>query len=264
MKKQLSREAFENLCAKERAGLCTAGELAALEPYRVKRAVFLAAGFGSRMRPITLNTPKPLVRVHGKRLIDGLIDAVLAAGIEEIIVVCGYLAEEFIVLKEKYPMIRLIENPLYAETNNISSAVAVKELLAGAYLCEADWLLRNPAVFRKYEYETHALGYPQEHCEDWCFTVEDGRILSHHKGGEGCWMQIGISFWDEEDGTRLGRQLQEVFESLPGGRDLFWEKVPLELKRDDYRVGIRECSPEDVVEIDSFAELQALDEAYLL
>ena len=42
----------------------------ALEPYRAKRAVFIAAGFGSRMVPITLNTPKPLVRVHGKRIID--------------------------------------------------------------------------------------------------------------------------------------------------------------------------------------------------
>ena len=52
-----------------------------LEPYRVKRAVFLAAGFGSRMVPITLNTPKPLVKVNGKRMIDTLLDAVIAAGI---------------------------------------------------------------------------------------------------------------------------------------------------------------------------------------
>ena len=37
-----------------------------LEPYRVKKAVFMAAGFGSRMVPVTLNTPKPLILVHGK------------------------------------------------------------------------------------------------------------------------------------------------------------------------------------------------------
>ena len=57
---------------------------AALEPYRVKRAIFIAAGFGSRLVPITLNTPKPLVRVKGVRMIDTLLDAVVAAGIEEI------------------------------------------------------------------------------------------------------------------------------------------------------------------------------------
>lgn len=69
-------------------GLSPTG-LQALEPYRVKRAVFIAAGFGSRMVPITLNTPKPLVRVKGVRIIETLLDAVLAAGIDEIYVVRG-------------------------------------------------------------------------------------------------------------------------------------------------------------------------------
>ena len=85
----------------------------ALEPYRAKRAVFIAAGFGSRMVPITLNTPKPLVRVNGKRIIDTLIDACLAAGIEEIYIARGYLAEQFDQLLLKYPMIRedFVETP---------------------------------------------------------------------------------------------------------------------------------------------------------
>ena len=86
-------------------GLITEKGIVSLEPYRVKRAVIIAAGFGSRMVPITLNTPKPLVRVHGKRIIDGLLDAVVAAGIEEIVLVRGYLAEQFDQLLYKYPMI---------------------------------------------------------------------------------------------------------------------------------------------------------------
>ena len=72
-------------------GMITDEGLAALEPYRVKRAVLIAAGFGSRMVPITLNTPKPLVRVNGKRIIDSLLDAIYAAGIEEVYIVRGYL-----------------------------------------------------------------------------------------------------------------------------------------------------------------------------
>lgn len=55
----------------------------------------MAAGFGSRMLPITVNTPKPMVRVNGIRIIDTLIDALLKAHIEEIYIVRGYLAEEF-------------------------------------------------------------------------------------------------------------------------------------------------------------------------
>ena len=111
-------------------GRITEAGLAALEPFRVRRAIFLAAGFGSRMVPITFNTPKPLVRVRGRRLIDGLIDACLAADIEEIYIVRGYLAEQFDQLLYKYPMIKFIDNPLYNEANNISSAAAVKDLIS--------------------------------------------------------------------------------------------------------------------------------------
>ena len=76
------------------AGEITPSGVAALEPYRAKRAIFIAAGFGSRMVPITFNTPKPLVRVHGQRIIDGLIDACLEAGINEFYIVRGFLAEQ--------------------------------------------------------------------------------------------------------------------------------------------------------------------------
>ena len=114
---------------------------ATLEPYRVKRAVFIAAGFGSRLVPITLNTPKPLVRVNGVRMIDTLLDAVVKAGIEEIVIVRGYLGEQFDQLLYKYPNIRFIENPLYNEANNISSALLARDLLKNAYVLEADLFL---------------------------------------------------------------------------------------------------------------------------
>ena len=133
-------------------GTITPKGLEALEPYRVKRAVFIAAGFGTRLVPITLNTPKPLVRVNGTRIIDTLLDAIVAAGIEEIVIVRGYLAEQFDQLLYKYPNIRFIENPIYNEANNISSAICAKDLLGGAYVLEADLLLYNPALIQKYQY----------------------------------------------------------------------------------------------------------------
>ena len=78
--------------------LITEYGLKLLEPYRVKRAIFLAAGFGSRMVPITLNTPKPLVLVNGKKLIETLLDACVKAEIDEIIIVTGYLSDQFDIL----------------------------------------------------------------------------------------------------------------------------------------------------------------------
>ena len=75
-------------------GRITKTGLDALEP-RVKKAVIVAAGFGTRMVPLTFNTPKPLIRVRGERIIDSQIDACLNAGIDEIYIVRGYLAEQF-------------------------------------------------------------------------------------------------------------------------------------------------------------------------
>ena len=65
MQNTLSKEQFELLIQKESL---SEEETMLLEPYRAKRAIFIAAGFGSRLVPITINTPKPLVRVNGKRI----------------------------------------------------------------------------------------------------------------------------------------------------------------------------------------------------
>lgn len=242
-------------------GQPTPAGAAALEPYRVKRAVFLAAGFGSRLAPITLNTPKPLVRVHGRRIIDTLLDACLAAGIEEIYIVRGYLAEQFDQLLYQYPMIRFLENPVYNETNNISSALCARHLFSNAYVLEADLVLSNPRLIRPYQYASNFLAIPKERTDDWCFEAEDGIITEEKIGGEHCWQMVGISYWDGADGEKLSRDLQEVYEQ-PGGRERYWEQVPLVFRRENYRVAVRPCRDGDVTEIDTYRELKAFDKSY--
>ena len=112
--------------------ILTVHGIKALEPYRVKRAVFLAAGFGSRMIPLTFNTPKPLIKVHGKSMIEYLLEACVRSEINELYVVTGYLGEYFEVLKHKYPNIKFIYNELYNEANNISSALVARDYLENA------------------------------------------------------------------------------------------------------------------------------------
>lgn len=233
----------------------------ALEPYRVKRAVFIAAGFGSRMIPITFNTPKPLVRVHGKRIIDTLLDAVVAAGIPEIIIVRGYLAEQFDQLLYKYPMIKFIENPAYNDANNISSAMCARYLLSNAYVFEADLLLHNPALVKKYHYCSNFMGIPVERTDDWCFTTKDRIIKRQVVGGTNCYQEVGISYWDAEDGAKLAEHIRLTYE-MPGGKERYWDQVPFVFFPNEYQVEIRPCSAEDIVEIDSFKELKAIDKIY--
>lgn len=239
---------------------------AALEPYRAKRAVFFAAGFGSRMLPITINTPKPLVRVHGVRIIDRLLDAVVNAGIDEIYVVRGYLKEEFDQLLSKYPSIKFIDNPIYDSTNNISSALQAKDCFQNAYVFESDLFLTNTKLITKYQYRTNYLAIPVDSTPDWCFDVDEAGKITHIGKGKdsACWQMVGASYWSAEDGRRLADDIPDVFSWGGECRQIFWDDVALDRKPENYSVFIRECRSDDVVEIDSFAELQEVDPAYRL
>ncbi len=245
-----------------KGGRIAAAGLNALEPYRVKRAVFVAAGFGSRLVPITLNTPKPLVRVHGQRIIDSLLDAVEAAGIDEVYVVRGYYGEQFDQLLYKYPGIKFLENPMYNEANNISSLMVAKYLLSNAYVIESDLLLSNPELIAKYQYHSNYLGIRMDRSDDWCFKVKKGVITDIMVGGEDCWQMVGISYWSEEDGRKLACDIPETF-NMPGGKERYWDEVALRYFPQHYEVHIRECAQDDIVEIDTFKELQALDSVYV-
>ncbi len=236
---------------------------AALEPYRVKRLIFLAAGIGHRLLPITINTPKPLIRVRGTRIIDTAIDAALAIGIEEIYIVRGYLSEQFDQLLKKYPQVQLIDNPAYNETNNISSAMLVRHLLQNAYVMEADLLINNPSIFSKYHYTSSCLGVPVEKTDDWCVISKNGVATELLQGGTDCHHLFSIYYWTAEDGARLPEHIEKVYNS-PGGKERFWDLTPLRYFEKDYHVEIVECKMEDINEIDSLRDLRAVDPMYAM
>lgn len=232
-----------------------------LEPYRVKKAIFMAAGFGSRMVPVTLNTPKPLIKVHGKRIIETLLDAVLDAGITDITIVRGYLGEQFELLLKKYPMIKFVENPIYNEANNISSAYVVRDMLANAYVLESDLLLYNRDIIRKYEYTTNYLGMPVNVTDDWCFETKKGYITKIRVGGENVHHMFGISYWSKEDAEKLECDIEKVFRS-PGGKERYWDEVALKECIKNYKVWVRPVEKGDIVEIDTYNELKQIDSIY--
>ena len=70
--------------------------------HTVKRAIIMAAGKGSRLQPITLTTPKPLIPVNGVRMIDSIIGALHKNSIYEIYIVVGHLKEQFYDLAQQY------------------------------------------------------------------------------------------------------------------------------------------------------------------
>ena len=232
-----------------------------LEPYKVRKAIIIAAGFGSRMVPVTLDTPKPLVKVNGVRIIDTLIDALLAQDISNITVVVGYKKEKFQELLEKYPTLKFIENPIYNESNNISSVYYARDIIDRCYICEADLVIANPKVITKYQYTSNYLGAYVTETDDWCFFKKGNYIKHVAIGGENCWHMIGISYWSEEDSKKLREDIVKVFNSR-GGKEKYWDNVPLTVCKKDFKIEVRDCPKSDVTEIDNFSELCILDPSY--
>ena len=245
-----------------REGMLSAAGLEALEPYRVKRAVLIAAGFGSRLVPITLNTPKPLIRVQGQRIIDSLLDAVFAAGIEEVYVVRGYLAEQFDQLLYSTPR-EVHREPFLQRGEQHLFGCGGEGSAAERYVFESDLLLYNPKLITKYQYSSNYLGVPVPVTDDWCFQTRRGVITGLTVGGTDCHHMFGISYWTEEDGRKLADDVPATF-AMPGGKERYWDEVALRYFARNYEVSVRECTFDDVIEIDTYRELQQLDKSYVV
>lgn len=230
--------------------------------HMANRAVIMAAGIGKRMRPLTLDVPKPLVKVNGVRMIDTVIKALHQNGIYEIYVVIGHLKEQFYEWSKEWDGVELIENPYYDTCNNISSLYAAREHLGGCIILDGDQLIYNSSVL-----DPHFTlsGYNSVWCEgetdEWMMDVEDGVIQSCSRtGGAHGWQLYSISRWTAEDGEKLRKHLEFEFER--GNRDIYWDDVVMFCHFKDYTLGIKEMQKGDIIEIDDLAQLVTIDHSY--
>ena len=74
---------------------------------------------------------------------------------------------------------------------------------------------------------------------------------------------LGISYWTETDGIKLAACLEKAYR-MPGGKERYWDSVPLTIFADEFRLGIRKCSFDDFDEIDTINELKKIDNVYAL
>lgn len=229
-------------------------------------AILMAAGLGSRMAPLTQKTPKPLVKVFGKSMIETIIDGINTRGVKHIYVVVGHLKEQFKFLEEKYENLTLVENKEYLTVNNISSIKAVADFMGkyNCFICEADLYVSDPSIFlADIKHSCYYGKMVKGHSDDWVFDQDfNGRITRVGKYGDDKYNMTGVAYFFKKDAKRIAKAIKDAY-NYPGKYEtLFWDDIVNQnLRKLDLTV--HPVNHDQIVEIDSVKELEAIDPDYL-
>lgn len=237
----------------------TPGGLEYMEPARVKNAIILAAGFGSRCVPLTYETPKGLLAVKGTPMLERQIEQLLDKGIRDITIVVGYMKESFDYLIDRYG-VSLIYNPDYAVMNNYASLYHAAHLLDNSYVLVADnWMEEN--IFNAYEGESwYSCLYFAGETHEWCVrTQASGRIRRIEIGGADSLALVGPAYFSREF-SEVFRGLLRDYYGQARASDFYWEHL---LKENLNLLPIY-CNEQtgNVHEFENLEELRAYDDSY--
>lgn len=232
------------------------------EPLRpVDNAIILAAGLGSRFVPLTYETPKGLLEVHGQPMLEHQIEQLIEAGITEIIVVVGYMKEAFEYLIDKYG-VKLVFNPDYATKNNLWSLRCAAEYLKNSYVLVADnWIERS--IFNAEESSSwfSCLKFDGD-TDEWCIETDDaGWIEKIEIGGAGSLAIVGPAFFNEGFSVRF-RELMGEYAKRPEADGYYWEHI-LKEHIDELPMRVNEQTG-NVHEFECLEELRAYDVSYVV
>ena len=229
---------------------------------RITKAIIVAAGEGSRLRPVTLKTPKPLIRVNGTRMIDTEIAALKNNGIHEIYIVAGYKSEIFQDAYRDDPDVTVVVNPNYREGNNITSLYVVRQYLPGSFVLEGDLNILNDSILDPVISKSGYCANWMKDTPEWALELTDGSITDCSiEGGHDSFRLWGISMWTTDDGLKLSELIRKQIEDI-GDWSIYWDEIPLFSCKKEFDLGIREIGDHDVIEIDTYEELVRIDSVY--
>lgn len=235
--------------------------------YTIETALLMAAGKGTRIRPISAEIPKPLIPINGIPIIESLIKAVQLAGIKEIIITVGYKKEKYYYLANKYDGITFIENKEFESKNTISSFYAAKDALydRNCIISESDIYVFDPNIVkRSVDLSRYYIREVAPQNYEWGFQLENREkikkivrpqpnvYLDHH--------MYGFAYWLKDDLNQIIAEVDRTYTS-PGHEDLAYDEVVNSLYG-NLDVGVLRVGPGQLHEIDNLKDLVMVDPAY--
>lgn len=238
-----------------------------------RRAIILAAGFGMRMVPINLETPKAFLEVAGEPLIERQIRQLHEAGVHEIYVVVGFMKEKFEYLIDEFG-VKLVVNRDYAFRNNLYSLALVAKHLSDAYIIPCDiWCAKNP--FSAHELYSWYMVSDREDSESDVRVNRKMELVAAERPAGGRAVignaMIGIAYLQEETARIVRERITELCRDREND-GAFWEKALYEkdkTEKDKTRSGstrwdrmivpARVVPAEEAVEINTYEQLRELD-----
>lgn len=222
------------------------------------RAIILAAGMGTRLRPLTLTTPKALTVVNGKPMLERQVEFLQEVGVEEIIVVTGYLAEKFEYLKEKYG-VKLVHNDKYDVYNNMYTMYLVREYLPDSYVIDGDNYMNRNFLLENPKTSMYFSARKPDFKGEWIIHFNDDYKVTDIVVGDGDheYILCGVSYWSEEDGRYIVKKLEEAVEG--GNFQEFWWDEIVKNNIPNLSVYLHEIHLTDSYEIDSLTDLEKLN-----
>ena len=224
-----------------------------LENSKPQNAIILAAGFGMRMVPINMETSKGLLEVNGQPLIERIIQQLRETGIQEIVVVVGFMKEKYEYLIDAYEVM-LIVNSEYATKNNLHSLKKAAKYLSNTYIIPCDlWCAENPfSIYELYSW------YMVSDEMDMNSPVRMNRrrelaLTTNNETGN---RMLGICYLTEKEATIVRERLDRMCADSKYD-NAFWEETLYDHSR--MIVAAKVVREGTVVEINTYEQLRELD-----
>lgn len=193
---------------------------------KVDTAVIFASGIGKRMMPLTYDTPKCMLKIDNERMIERQIRFIKEAGINDIIIVVGYLHHTFEYLKNKYN-VRLVYNENFKLCNTLYTLKCVLPYIKNknVYFTNSDFYIKNN-IFNNEESGSHYKGiYVSGENNEWDCTLNDkNEILKVDKIGKDSYCMVGIAYFDKKDVDTLEKDTDILLKD-DNAKDYFWEEI---------------------------------------